>query len=305
MLNAALALALPLLAQTPAVPQAPADPFSAYMPMPEAALAIEQGGDSALSVEDLLRAYERATSVTLVMTEETRAMLRSAGLGIAELPELEPSQVPTFVQSVLRSNDFALSPASVPELGLIGVTSLRTNARNTIRSAAITIDSDATDTMRRNPAFLMTTVIELPHTDVRQLSNSLRSMITDANVSMLLPAGGSDSLVITGFGDWLAEMVVQLELIDSTAASRNAQPERDTRLLVRRLAHADALEIARVLDSLYGGPAPAQAGPQGSVPGTVLRWSADVRTNSVLVKGRSADVADIEALIERLDVKVE
>ena len=41
-------------------------------------------------------------------------------------------------------------------------------------------------------------VLNLPNTDVRTLTNSMRAMLTDANTQSIIPVGNSNSLILTG-----------------------------------------------------------------------------------------------------------
>ena len=70
--------------------------------------------------------------------------------------------------------------------------------------------------------------VHLPNTDVRQLSNSMRTLITDTNVQQMMPAGSSNSLVLIGTGQFLADTVSMFLAIDAAAGQSHAAPSESS-----------------------------------------------------------------------------
>jgi len=72
---------------------------------------------------------------------------------------------------------------------------------------------------------IVTTVLDLENTDVRTLSNSMRTMFTDQSTQQIIPIGNSNSLLITANGAELASLAKMLRLVDDSAR-RSAEEAR-------------------------------------------------------------------------------
>ena len=206
--------------------------------------------------------------------------------------------VTTFIESLLVQGDYCLTPLKAQGTMLIRVSSLATAARNNLRAGAAFLAPSQIDIARSHPAMLFTTTVSLPNVDVRQVSNSLRTMITDANTQQLLPAGNSNSMILVGFGSSVANMHDTLKLIDSAAATK-ARPTYE----VVRLEKAKAAELADTVTELISHASMIEGQPQG--PQVRLhsgpRIIADDRTNSVFIGGTPEEIARIKELIVHLD----
>ena len=151
---------------------------------------------------------------------------------------------------------------------------------------------------------LNTTVIHLPHTDVRQLSNSMRTMITDANTQQMLPAGNTNSMVLTGFASNVAALARMLRIVDEAAATEIEEPTFER----MPLTHAQAAVAAPIVQELIDastlqldpqrGPTPRA--PRGHVAARVV---ADQRTNALLVLAMPSDMVRIQHLVQLVDVE--
>jgi hypothetical protein len=107
------------------------------------------------------------------------------------------------------------------------VESLYTVARVLVRMDARYVDVGSIELCERRPATLFQTLLTLPHTDVRTLSNSMRSLVVDPNTFQVIPLGTSHSLILQGFGRQLADQVRMLRQVDAAnaAAAASAPPE--------------------------------------------------------------------------------
>jgi hypothetical protein len=151
---------------------------------------------------------------------ETGGYLDATGILLSQELRAEPANAQVVFESILAANDFALTWLVQGPEPILEVTSLQTGRRNTIRASSIFVPAEAVDEMARHPALLVTTILHLPNTDVRQLSNSMRTTITDANTQQMLPAGNTNSLVLTGMGDQVASLVRMLRIVDEHSAVR-------------------------------------------------------------------------------------
>ena len=202
---------------SPALAQAPAEEAAWWnsFPVPEAPLVVEAQDAPSITMMDFLRSYTDVTGQNVVLSSETEQLLESQKLGLIGAVTVPPAELQSFFETMLIEHDFTLRLVRDREPRVLGIDSLKTQARNTIRAHARFISVDHLEAMRDHPAMLVTTVVSLPHTDVRQLSNSMRTLITDANTQQMLPAGNTNSMIITGFGSSVAQIVDALRLIDA------------------------------------------------------------------------------------------
>jgi hypothetical protein len=145
---------------------------------------------------------------------------------------------------------------------------------------------------------------------VRQISNSMRTMITDANTMQMLPAGNSTSMVLTGFGPYLAGMVEHLRLIDACSVlPKHSQPTITHEVIALQYAVAadTAALVERALTSAReqrsGISAPVSQAGNAPMPRPAPSVIADVRLNALLVTCPADELAEARRIIALLDVK--
>ncbi len=261
-------------------------------------LTTDEQGNS-MSLLELVRHYEAMTQVHVMANEESRTLLEHSRLGIEGQLRVPADQVQSFFHTALRGADFALQPLHEGEPRILGLVSMKTQARNTMRGRAPFVNVEELEQLRHFPAMLVGTALTLEHLDVRQLSNAMRTMITDANTEQMLPAGNTNSLVLVGFPDRLYELVQQLRFINEEAGRQS--PAMVSELI--RLKNADATEIANTARVVFRPQQPERQA-QGTAPQASIQIVADVRTNSVILVGKKAEVEEIRSLVEKLDVVV-
>ncbi len=276
-------------------------------PLPSADLVLEVSGDStAPSLYAAFVRYGALTGQQLVVDSDTEEILKRIRIPIAATTTIPAADVLGYLEAVLFANDGVLSVERDETPRILKLTSLLTARRSTARSGARFVASDALSTMRRHPAILVSTVLDLKHVDARQLSNSLRTMITDANTMQILPAGNNSTLVITGFGVAVADLCEHLRLVDD--ASR-PQP-RPIAYDVVRLQHAVAVDTAPLVEralssarALRGTAAPDAAPAPNASDRSSVGIQADVRLNALLITCPPDELAEAKRIIGLLDVK--
>lgn len=286
----------------------PARPVDTLFPVATEDLVITWGADGvAPSMLELLGEYGRITGQQVLFDEENRA-----ALGALRVPVDRPTQVPAaHVQNVLEALLVAsgcvltIERADAPRL--VQVITMRSVARQLVRGRAQNYPSDRTDLFRAHPAMLFTTVIDVPNSDARVVVNSLRTLITDTTTMNLIPAGNASSIIATGHGPALADLVDQLRQVDQ-ASARTTAPAVEFELV--RLQFAVAAELAPIATqalSLARDQRAAliaqQQNPGAPQPSRGASLVADPRTNSLLVSGTAAEVAEAKRVIALLDVK--
>jgi hypothetical protein len=186
------------------------DPF----PAPKEGISIKAGTDGDTKLAALLNDFSRVTGNALLITKDTRSILENTSTGLNRSLDVAPQDVYPVVESILVHNDFVLALRNDHEPRLIAVFSLNQNIRGGAKEDAIYVPSDQIAQWIRHPAFLVTTVLDLEHSDVRTLSNSLRAMFTDQNTQQIVPVGNSNALVMTGKGAFVANLAALLRATD-------------------------------------------------------------------------------------------
>ncbi|QDV05252.1 Putative type II secretion system protein D precursor [Planctomycetes bacterium Poly30] len=242
----------------------------------------------------MVEKYGELTGQHITAHSDTQSLLMQSPVHLDRNMTIPADEVQTTFEHILFARDFVLTPLKRDGMRLLEIQSLSTPARSNIRSAAIFLEPEDLHLAAAHPAMIFTTVVTLPHTDVRQVSNSMRTMITDANTQQLLPAGNSNSMVIVGIGQSLVGLADTLRTIDAAAAD-GAEKYVTTMELIR-LENAVADDVVTLLNAAFGVEAETQ-GPAG------LKFLPDARTNSILVNAPASRLERIKQLIAALDGK--
>lgn len=265
-----------------------------------------------LSLEKFVKICQVATGTNFTYIQETAGILAKTPLRMYGPKRIPKSDFYSFFQIMMIMNDFVCTRVGPEHLAVVLIQSISGNNRTQARQNAVYVTPDELDKYADQPAVLITTVIDLPNTDVRNLSNSMRPLFPDQNTQQLVPVGTTNSVVIMGFGSQVASTVKMLRFIDE--ASRDTQtvvPEFE----VIPLEFASAEELSDTLTELLEASRRAaqartqQQAAQG-VTGqlqqgqTESKIMVDARTNSLLVMAMPDDMPRIKDLIARLDTEV-
>ena len=199
-------------------------------PTPKEGLVInvdKSDRDKNANLEQLLAEFSRVTGIALQYSKETATVLKQVPTGLNQTVNVPPSEVYRIVETLLYANDFVAVHLSDKEPRIWLVMSLNAGGGRggpMLRSDARVVPENDLAAWEPHACTLVTTMIDLPNTDVRTLSNSMRTMFTDANTQQIIPVGTS-SLIITGFAPNVAGLVHMLHLVDDAAkANQPAQP---------------------------------------------------------------------------------
>lgn len=135
-------------------------------------------------------------------------------------------------------------------------------------------------------------VLELVGID-RQKQEVVRSgLLSDVQI---VPNAQTNTLLVTAPAESMELIAALIEQLDS--------PSAVAQIKVFRVFNADATALANLLRTLFPPqPTGAQlAGAEGETTLVPLRFSVDVRTNSIIATGSRGDLAIVEALLLRLD----
>lgn len=195
------------LALGPGVSPTATDAF----PTPTSGLKIQMApGEEMMSLDRLLDEFSRVTGQNLLISNDTGTMLRNVSTGLNRSVEVPASEVYPFVENILAHNQYILEVLSDHEPRLLAVHGLPAPGRNITRLPAPLahfVPAKDIGLYAGHPAVLVTTMIELPSTDVRTLSNSLRGLMSDASTQQIVPVGSTNSLILSGSGTSVANLV--------------------------------------------------------------------------------------------------
>ncbi|MEL6430761.1 MAG: secretin N-terminal domain-containing protein [Planctomycetota bacterium] len=302
MLNTILAASLLCAAPAPAAAPAPQSNGTGQAPVQlpvangQLVLAIDDAGLS-MTHEQLVDRYAELTGVSVTFSEDTEGLLRSSRVRLDAPLVVEPADVPRVAESLLQSSGYVLGFTPSATRPLLEVASVRSNERATIRSRALAVTVDQLDALEQHPAMMFSLMLDVPNLDPRQLSNSLRTVITDSNVHQLLPAGQSNSLILIGQGNFVTSMARTLMSVDAAAGRSNANFRATVRVV--RLEHAEVMRLAGILDAVFSEPSKDNGPRRGPVV------MPDQRTNSLVLRGSAADVEQMLAVVAELDREVD
>jgi len=273
------------------------------MPSADMVVAVGEQGDS-WSVWDMAMDYGRLTNQHFIIDDETKNYLQANRTGLGRSLVVPKGEVQAVLEHVLQQNDFVMLVLRQEEPRLLGIVSLQTGSRNNIRAHSMFVPGDELGKWTNHKSILITTVVHLPHTDVRQLSNSMRTMITDANTQQMLPAGNTNSMVLTGFASNVAALARMLKIVDEAAATEIEEPTFER----MPLRHAQAAVAAGMVQELINASSlrvdPQRGGgPMAPLGHVAARVVADERTNALLVLAMPTDMVRIQRLVELVDVE--
>ena len=102
--------------------------------------------------------------------------------------------------------DFVCVEVGEGSLSVIKIESLQGGGGRGAQSRAdgILVDEEDLPQYAAQPATRITTVINLPNTDVRNLANNLRTLMPDQTFGQMLAAGNSNAIILTGYGSTVA-----------------------------------------------------------------------------------------------------
>ena len=164
-----------------------------------------------------------------------------------------------------------------------------------LRPEPIELDEHNLDQYKGEPWRYVTTTIQLEHLrDLRHMRTAVAKLVTGSAIGQITEVPDANALVVTDF----APSVVAIYRLARRMDVPDDGPSSAPRIVVIKLEHADAREMARLADRLIVRPA-KDAPPSRPVS---LRVVADARTNQVVVSGRAEPVAQMEAMIRQLDV---
>lgn len=273
----------------------------------------EKQDEEGMTLLQFIKACEQATALQFIVPKDAHDELANETVRMIGTKRIPKRDFYSFFQIIMFIHNFACVEVGAPPLTVIVLQSLsgaRGNAQGSVRQKSIYVLPEELDDYADQPATAITTVVTLPNTDVRQLSNSLRSMITNQETLNMVPAGNSDSLILQGFGSQIAQLAKLLFLIDEESA---LDPPEPPVFEIVDLEFASADDVADMVEQLLEASQEAlnrsrqrqaEGAPQPTRTEADAKIIVDRRTNSLAIVALPEDLPAIKELIARLDTEV-
>lgn len=182
-----------------------------FLPPAKSPLQVHVGDAKADTLDTLLNALSDSTGVEFTIDEATRNDLRARSTGLAKDITVPAEEAWRWVEGLLVHNGFQLGALSLRPPFLVGVYNAIPRGNQIARPRPIQVASADLDVCVEHPAFLYTSLLDLPHVDVRQLGNSLRALTNDMTGTLgLIPVGNTNSILVTGQGTQVSDLAALL-----------------------------------------------------------------------------------------------
>jgi general secretion pathway protein D len=278
-------------------------------------LNVDETGTESIDLEWLTKVCENYTDNVFTYEPQTGTALQAIHLRL-----IGPKRVPikdfySFYQVMMFIHGFILTRVGPDPISVVLVQPVQPVAGKptNVRNEAVYVTPEELPAMASQVATQVVTVLHLPHTDVRQLGNSLRGLGADpSGQQSVIPVGNTNSVILNGFASNVASLARILQLVDEESAKDiGVNPEFD----VLPLEYAAAEDVADILEQLLEAArrnvqgARQQVAAQGATgqlatQGGESKILTYPRTNSLLVMALPDDMRNIKELVARLDVDV-
>ncbi|MEL6429563.1 MAG: secretin N-terminal domain-containing protein [Planctomycetota bacterium] len=264
-------------------------------------------GDEGMSLYQFVQACQQVTGRAFTWSPETESLLKNNQVHLIGSKSIAKARFYQFFQVMMIISNFVCTEVGEDDIAVIKIDSLEGGDRGKLRSGAVYVDESELAKYADQPATLIATVVTLPNTDVRQVSNNMRTLITDANTQQMLPAGGSNSMVLVGFGSSVVAMAEMLRIVDEASKLETPTPVFD----MVRLEYALADDIQPIIEELLEADTQTrqQQIQQQQAAGlnrtaSEASISVDPRLNALLITALPDQMPRIKELIARLDVDI-
>tara|TARA_R110002126_G_scaffold47327_6_gene132575 strand:+ start:7396 stop:8397 length:1002 start_codon:yes stop_codon:yes gene_type:complete len=257
----------------------------------------------ALTLYDVLVAYGALTDQNFTFTDTVENYLVASTLNLTHSQVIPKDSVQAWVEHLLNENGFLFDPLTSQGPRLIAVVHTQ-GAGKTPSPIAVPFEdlADWSD----NAATVISTIVTLPNLDVRQMANSMRVMVVDARFQSFLPAGNSNSMLLTGRAPWVVATAAMLDAVNDAAQQDHvSRSTQDMQILRFQLEHAHAGSAAELVEDLILSTVvrPNTMNAPMVQPNPV-RVLADPRTNALLATVQPDLVERLKQAVALIDVEV-
>lgn len=225
-----------VLSLAPLFPAATPTPQVDQFQTPTKGLTIPAREPGGWNLDQLLREYGEVTNQHFMIQEEARSALSHTRVSLDSELTIAPESVHSVVESILVDAGYVFGIAREASPRLITVTSTSGSRRGALEGSARFLSVDELEGWRDHPAYIVQTAVTLDALDVRQLTNSLRAMLSDANVQQIIPVGRSSTVIIKGLGpqvEGIAQLLLKMNEVERAAQKaeqlkESSEPQAET-----------------------------------------------------------------------------
>ena len=279
-------------------------------------LNFSEDPDQQITLAEFVNICQEATGKNFTYDRQTGEALKQQPAVMFGPKRIPKDEFYNFFQIQLFIHDFVCIEVGPPHLSVIviqNLTAAQPRGQTTIARHPVYVSPQDLDDYLDQPATLIITVLDLPNLTVPQLQAQLRTLLVDpTNTQQIVPAG-DHSIILQGFGSYIASLANLLRLVDETSAdTAQVLPVFD----VIPLEFAAAEDVGDLIEQLLEAqqdrqglrprPVPEGQGVSGALMGTEIETKilVDGRTNSLLVMSSPDEIPRIKDLVARLDVDV-
>jgi hypothetical protein len=165
-----------------------------------------------LSMFELLQAWGARAGLVFTADEATRVRLVSTDVGVMGTTSVAAPDVHPWMGGLLLRHGFVMSDLTGTRPSLVGIYPVEELASAPAVEVAPTKLSD----FERVPALVIQTTLTLPNSDVRTLSNTLKSLATEGGAACA-PVGNTNLVVLRGTARGVIDIASALRKMDDEA----------------------------------------------------------------------------------------
>lgn len=264
--------------------------------------------------------------VTNVQLHYNGADTRDIKLKFIGKKRIAQSEFWSYFQAVLKSQDFLCVPygniaapgreLEGPDTGFFAIRKSSGGGGGStrpgyIKTQAPVVSPAELDRFKYDPGIVLTTSFPLRFVSAQEATNTLNAYFTDPQLESVRAITNSNTLVMTGFAQTLAQMQRLIELLDTQPTEYKPQFAKF------ELQFASAEEIKPIVDQLIaaergeaqGARGAVQAAAQTGLPASLQEppphVEPDARTNALYVIAAAKSLETIGKYIQMLDADVD
>lgn len=281
-------------------------------------LNLEAGeeAEEGIDLETLTKFCSVYTGINFTYDDATGQSLKGEKVRMFGLKKVPKEDFYNFFQILMFINNFVCTEVGPEHLRVVVVQPLAAGAagrgQSKIKEATTYVLPEDLPKFADQVATPITTVLTLNNMDVRQLTNSLRSLLTDSATQSAIPVGNTNSVILQGFANNVASLAQLLELVNEEMG-RETEVKPVFEKIPLEFASPD--DVADIVEQLLeaarraereGRVAGGANGATGQIPasGGESKIIVDSRTSSLIVMALPGDMQNIKELVARLDVDV-
>jgi hypothetical protein len=127
-------------------------------------------GTEGYSYAKFVQLCQELTGINFTYSDETSTMLENVKVRLLGPKRVPKDEFYSFFQIMMIINSFVCTNIGPDHLSVVQISSMKTQDRAQVKNDAVQVNPDDLERFADQPATLITTVVHLPNTDVRQLS---------------------------------------------------------------------------------------------------------------------------------------